>query len=55
MRDGGESTCQYVGRIRGHVVVQGSLLEASLKQDPSNTTREELLAEMPELGQEKQL
>lgn len=39
-----ESTCQYAGRIRGHVVVQGSLLEARLEEDPSNLTREDILA-----------
>lgn len=36
--------CQYAGRIRGHAVVQGSVLETRLEQDPSNLTREDVLA-----------
>lgn len=39
-----ESICQYAGRFRGHVVVQGSLWEGRPKQDPNNVTREEVLA-----------
>lgn len=39
-----DSICQYAGKTRGHVVVQGSLLEGKLKQDPSSITREEVLA-----------